>query len=70
MRHFGSLKKLRSASAEEIAQVPGFGRRSAEGVVAALAADRARPSQPAVNTATGEILDDDAASTEESREER
>jgi excinuclease ABC subunit C len=65
MRHFGSLKKLRLASADEIAQVPGFGRRTAESVVAALAADRARPGQPAVNTTTGEILDDDAVSREE-----
>ena len=37
IRHFGSLKRLRAASAEEIAELPGFGRTTAERVVAALA---------------------------------
>lgn len=36
LRHFGSLKRLRAASAEEIATVPGMGQRTAEAVVAAL----------------------------------
>ncbi|WP_130348691.1 excinuclease ABC subunit UvrC [Herbihabitans rhizosphaerae] len=39
IKHFGSLKKLRSASIEEISGVPGFGRRTAEVVHAALAGD-------------------------------
>ncbi len=56
LKHFGSLKRLSAASVEEIVEVPGIGRRTAETVVAALA-DR-RPGV-AVNTATGEILDDD-----------
>lgn len=38
LRHFGSVKRLRAASAEEIATVPGMGARTAEAVVAALAA--------------------------------
>jgi excinuclease ABC subunit C len=63
LRHFGSLKKLRTASVDEVAGLPGFGRRTAESVVlavnsAATKADTGRA--PAVNTATGEILDDDA----------
>ncbi|MDX6252141.1 MAG: excinuclease subunit [Kribbellaceae bacterium] len=63
LRHFGSLKKLRHASVDEVAELPGFGRRTAESVVlavnsAATKADTGRA--PAVNTATGEILDDDA----------
>ncbi|HEU4423428.1 MAG TPA: excinuclease ABC subunit UvrC [Pilimelia sp.] len=37
LRRFGSLKRLAAASAEEIAEVPGIGRRTAEAVVAALA---------------------------------
>ncbi|MBO9567470.1 MAG: excinuclease ABC subunit UvrC [Cellulomonas iranensis] len=37
LRHFGSVKRLRAASAEEIATVPGMGARTAEAVVAALA---------------------------------
>jgi excinuclease ABC subunit C len=54
LRHFGSLKKLRAATVEEIASVPGFGKRTAEAVVAALGEDRGRPTV-SVNTATGEI---------------
>ena len=56
LKHFGSLKRLRSATVEEICQVPGIGRRTAETVAAALAA--ATPAAPAVNTATGEIIED------------
>jgi excinuclease ABC subunit C len=37
LKHFGSLKRLRAASAEEIATVPGMGARTAAAVVAALA---------------------------------
>jgi len=37
LKHFGSLKRLRAASAEEIASVPGMGERTAAAVVAALA---------------------------------
>ncbi len=54
LRHFGSLRKLRSASMEEIAALPGFGPRSAQSIVTALQASSS--AGPAVNTATGEIL--------------
>ncbi|WP_031521024.1 excinuclease ABC subunit UvrC [Streptomyces sp. NRRL F-5123] len=57
LKHFGSLKRLRAATVEEICQVPGIGRRTAETVAAALAS--AAPAAPAVNTATGEIIEDD-----------
>jgi excinuclease ABC subunit C len=57
LKHFGSLKRLTAASVEEIIEVPGIGRHTAAAVVSALASgDRARGF--AVNTATGEILDD------------
>ncbi|MCX2968973.1 MULTISPECIES: excinuclease ABC subunit UvrC [Streptomyces] len=57
VKHFGSVRRLRSATVEEICEVPGIGRKTAETVAAALAA---RPrGVPAVNTATGEIIDDD-----------
>ncbi|MGX1311446.1 excinuclease ABC subunit C [Streptomyces calvus] len=56
IKHFGSLKKLRSATIDQICDVPGIGRKTAETIVAALA--RAAPAAPAVNTATGEIMDD------------
>ncbi|HEX3707081.1 MAG TPA: excinuclease ABC subunit UvrC [Mycobacteriales bacterium] len=55
MRRFGSVKRLRAATVEEISEVPGLGRRTAEAIHAALAA--AGPDQPAVDAATGEILE-------------
>ncbi|MBA2559005.1 MAG: excinuclease ABC subunit C, partial [Propionibacteriales bacterium] len=55
LRHFGSLKKLRTASVQEIADLPGFGPRSAESIVAVLAASSS--AAPAINTATGEVID-------------
>ncbi len=36
IKHFGSLKRLRAASIDEISGVPGVGRRTAEAVAAAL----------------------------------
>ncbi|MFE0189409.1 excinuclease ABC subunit UvrC [Streptomyces sp. NPDC059008] len=59
LKHFGSLKRLRAATIDEICEVPGVGRKTAETVAAALAG--AAPSAPAVNTATGEIIEDDGA---------
>ncbi|MET3960074.1 excinuclease ABC subunit C [Marmoricola sp. OAE513] len=55
IKHFGSLKKLRAASAEEIAQVPGIGPATAGQIVAAVAQDAAVGKTVSVNTATGEI---------------
>jgi excinuclease ABC subunit C len=37
LRHFGSVKRLASATVEEIMEVPGIGRRTAESILAALA---------------------------------
>jgi excinuclease ABC subunit C len=37
MKQFGSLKRLRAASVEELMAVPGIGRRTAEAVQAAIA---------------------------------
>ena len=53
LNHFGSLKKLRAATEDEIAAVPGIGPQLARGVLEALAE---REPAPAVNTATGEVL--------------
>ncbi|MGW0607101.1 excinuclease ABC subunit UvrC [Streptomyces sp. NPDC002640] len=58
LKHFGSVKRLRAATIEQIQEVPGIGRKTAETVAAVLAA--AEPGGPAVNMATGEILDDTA----------
>jgi excinuclease ABC subunit C len=52
IKHFGSLKRLRAATIEEIAEVPGIGTRTATAIAEAVAA---QPRQVSVNTATGEI---------------
>ncbi|MFF8912420.1 excinuclease ABC subunit UvrC [Streptomyces sp. NPDC015032] len=57
IKHFGSVKKLKQATIDEICEVPGIGRRTAESVVVALTS--AAPAAPAVNTATGEIIEED-----------
>ncbi|MGV9993688.1 excinuclease ABC subunit UvrC [Streptomyces sp. NPDC003374] len=56
IKHFGSVKRLRSATIDQICEVPGIGRKTAETIAAALA--QAAPAAPAVNTATGEIMED------------
>jgi len=65
LRHFGSLKRLRTATVEDIAEVPGIGPRTAEAIVAALteqstqlkAQQKAGRATVSVNTATGEIME-------------
>ncbi|GAA1918566.1 excinuclease ABC subunit UvrC [Nocardioides hwasunensis] len=63
LKHFGSLKKLREAEVGAIALVPGIGPRTASAIKDAVAqADATRktaPRAPTVNTATGEIMEDD-----------
>ncbi|MFC5288007.1 excinuclease ABC subunit UvrC [Actinokineospora guangxiensis] len=44
IKHFGSVKRLREASVEEISGVPGIGKTTAEAVRAALAHNRGAPS--------------------------
>ncbi|MFE4533895.1 excinuclease ABC subunit UvrC [Streptomyces scopuliridis] len=61
IKHFGSVKKLRQATIDQICEVPGVGRKTAESVVVAFA--NAAPAAPAVNTATGEIMEDNGGST-------
>ena len=63
LKHFGSLKKLKAATAEEIQQVPGIGPATAAVIVSTLGRSSDVPSAvPAVNTATGEMLDDEPPS--------
>lgn len=52
IKHFGSLKKLRGATIEQIAEVPGIGTRTATAIAEAVAST---PRAVSVNTATGEI---------------
>ncbi|MFG3031338.1 excinuclease ABC subunit UvrC [Streptomyces sp. NPDC048253] len=61
IKHFGSVKRLRAATIEQICEVPGIGRKTAETIAVALA--RAASPAPAVNTATGEIIDDEEPGT-------
>ncbi|GGZ48297.1 excinuclease ABC subunit UvrC [Streptomyces bluensis] len=61
VKHFGSVRKLRSATIDQICEVPGIGRKTAETIAAALAG--AAPVAPAVNTATGEIMEYEADET-------
>ena len=55
LKTFGSVKKLKAAGAEDIANVPGIGPATAESIVAALSG---KTPAPAVDMATGEILED------------
>ncbi|MGW1022607.1 excinuclease ABC subunit UvrC [Streptomyces sp. NPDC002577] len=67
IRYFGSVKKLRAATVEQICEVPGVGRKTAETILGALA--RTAPAAPAVNTATGEIIEDEEPASADSGQE-
>ncbi|MGL4744058.1 MAG: helix-hairpin-helix domain-containing protein, partial [Dermatophilaceae bacterium] len=54
---FGSVTRIRSAQAEELAAVPGIGPALARVVAAELAATV--PATPAVDLTTGEVVDDE-----------
>ena len=54
LEHFGTLRKLRAATVEQIAGVPGVGTATATQIAAALAV---LPVSRAIDAATGEILD-------------
>jgi excinuclease ABC subunit C len=59
LRHFGSVKRLRAATVEEVLEVPGIGRRTAEAVLAAVASPEtaaASSAVPAFDPATGEVV--------------
>jgi excinuclease ABC subunit C len=54
LKHFGSLKKLREAEVDDIAQVPGIGPTTAGAIKEAVLA-QSGSGRVSVNTATGEI---------------
>ncbi|WP_299055351.1 excinuclease ABC subunit UvrC [uncultured Nocardioides sp.] len=58
LKHFGSLRKLRQAEVDEIAQVPGIGPRTAAAIKEAVAPAVGQDAPVSVNTATGEIIED------------
>ncbi len=55
MKHFGSVKRIRAATPEQVAEVPGIGTATAESILQALNAEQTGPT---VDTATGEIVED------------
>jgi excinuclease ABC subunit C len=55
LKQFGSLKKLRAATLEELSGVPGIGPQTAEAVLVALASTGPAPT---LNTMTGELEED------------
>ncbi|MET1155469.1 excinuclease ABC subunit UvrC [Arthrobacter sp.] len=57
LKHFGSAKKLKAASVEELQQVPGIGPAMAASLKRQLAPGAAEEAAPAVNMATGEIIE-------------
>ncbi|MBG6184489.1 excinuclease ABC subunit C [Arthrobacter sp. CAN_A214] len=57
LKHFGSVKKLRAASLDELLEVPGVGPALAETVRRGLAVRPGNTAAPSVNMATGEILE-------------
>ena len=59
LNRFGSVKRIRQASVEELAGVPGIGPALAAVVAAELGS--AADTTPAVNLATGEVVDDEGA---------
>ena len=56
LKHFGSVKKLRAATEAELLEVPGIGPAMAANLRSRLA-DKDPAAVPAVNMATGEILE-------------
>jgi excinuclease ABC subunit C len=63
LRHFGSLKRLKAATVDEVMEVPGIGRRTAEAVLAAVVAAPAQDGAagpddavPAFDPVTGEVV--------------
>lgn len=56
LRHYGSVKKMRAASAHEIQQVNGIGPGLAATIAMRLR-EESSAAAPAVNVTTGEVLD-------------
>ena len=64
VRHFGSVSALRKAGVQDILEVSGIGRRTAEAVVQALGGPRASAGQPGQRHNSGEPVDPEGPSTQ------
>ncbi|MBK9476027.1 MAG: excinuclease ABC subunit UvrC [Tetrasphaera sp.] len=58
LAHFGSVKRIRAASLQELTEVRGIGPAVAAVLAAELGAEH---HEPAVNLSTGEVVDDEGA---------
>jgi len=56
LRHFGSVKRLKEASVDQIREVPGIGAALGATIHVTLHHPRTQTA-PAVNMTTGELLD-------------
>ena len=56
LKQFGSVKRLRAATPEQLREVPGIGPALAEAIIVALAREQAQAGV-VVNVTTGELLD-------------
>ncbi|SDG29378.1 excinuclease ABC subunit UvrC [Klenkia brasiliensis] len=63
MKEFGSLKRLRAATVDELTRVPGIGRRTAEAVLAAVAEPATDPVADPPATGADPAAGDDGSST-------
>lgn len=59
LRHFGSVKRIRAATLDELGEVKGIGPTLAETIQRELTG---APAEPTVNLMTGEIIDDERGS--------
>jgi excinuclease ABC subunit C len=59
LKQFGSVKRIRAASVDQLSDVPGIGPALAAVVAAQLGSGA--DTMPAVNLATGEVVDDEGA---------
>jgi excinuclease ABC subunit C len=61
MKQFGSLKRLRAATVEELVAVPGIGRRTAEAVLAAVAEPAETPADAPAEEVAEEVVESTTA---------
>jgi excinuclease ABC subunit C len=55
LRHFGSMKRLGQAGVDEITEVPGIGRRTAEAILTALNPPPDKPAEPEAAAEPGAV---------------